>query len=110
MERAPGVCKKMTKRIYVGNLPYTSDEDDIRELFSAHGDVQSVSMPTDRMTGQPRGFGFVEMEEEDASAAISALNGADHGGRSLKVNEARPRENRGGGGYGGGGGRRQNRW
>lgn len=94
----------MTKRIYVGNLPFSADEDEVRELFEAYGTVNSIHMPADRATGRPRGFAFVEMDEEDADAAIEELNGQDHGGRSLTVNEARPRGDRGGRGGGGGGG------
>ena len=86
----------MTK-IYVGNLSFNSTEAELRELFSQHGSVSSVSLVTDRETGQARGFGFVEMEN-GAEAAISALDGKQVGGRTLKVNEARPREDRGGGG------------
>ena len=81
----------MTK-IYVGNLPYSATEDELRELFSAHGEVSSVSLVNDRETGRPRGFGFVEMAGEEAEAAIQALDGSQMGGRTLKVNEARPRE------------------
>jgi RNA recognition motif-containing protein len=84
----------MNKRIYVGNLPYTANEDELRELFSQHGEVVSVSLVTDRETGRPRGFGFVEMPAGDADDAISALDGKDMGGRALRVNEARPREPR----------------
>ncbi len=79
------------KTIYVGNLPFNSTEDDIRELFAPHGEVQSVKLITDRETGRPRGFGFVEMEGDAATAAISALDGGDYGGRTLRVNEARER-------------------
>jgi len=94
------------KKIYVGNLPYSTTEDELRELFSEHGEVTSASLVMDRETGRPRGFGFVEMSDDaQANAAIEALNGKDLGGRDLTVNEARPRENRGGGGgYRGGGG------
>ena len=95
----------MTQRIYIGNLPYTSNEEDVRQLFAAYGDVVSCALPTDRETGRPRGFGFVEMSNEDATKAIQELDGQDFGGRSLRVKEARPREPRGGGGGGGGGGR-----
>jgi RNA recognition motif-containing protein len=95
----------MTK-IYVGNLPYSATEDELRELFSAHGEVSSVSLVNDRETGRPRGFGFVEMASEEAEAAIQALDGSQMGGRTLKVNEARPRENSGGGG----GFRQRPRW
>jgi len=91
------------KRIYVGNLPFSATEDEIRALFGQHGTVNSVNLITDRETGRPRGFGFVEMEGDGADAAIAALNGTMMGGRSLKVNEARPRESRPrGGGFGGG--------
>lgn len=89
--------------IYVGNLSYSSTEDAIRALFEAHGEVASVRLITDRDTGRPRGFGFVEMSnDEEARAAIGALDGQDLDGRNLKVNEARPREDRGGGGGRGG--------
>ena len=83
----------MSKRLYVGNLPFSSTEDDLRELFGQHGSVVSVSLVTDRDTGRPRGFGFVEMED-GAEAAISALNNSELGGRNLTVNEARPRTER----------------
>ena len=92
----------MSKKIYVGNLPFTATEASVRELFEAHGTVDSVNLITDRETGRPRGFGFVEMPEEAADAAISALDSKDFGDRNLKVNEAKPRENRSGGGGGGG--------
>jgi len=82
------------KRIYVGNLPFSATEDELRALFSEHGEVTSVNLITDRETGRPRGFGFVEMEEDGADAAIEALNGSSMGGRSLTVNEARPRRER----------------
>ncbi len=95
----------MSKRIYVGNLPFSATEDEVRELFEEFGEVGSVSLISDRETGRPRGFGFVEMSS-GSDEAISALDNKDMGGRNLKVNEARPRENRGGGGGGGGGGRR----
>ncbi len=88
----------MSKKIYVGNLPFTATEDSVRELFQTHGTVDSVSLIADRETGRPRGFGFVEMPVEAADAAIKALDSQDFGGRNLKVNEAKPRENRGGGG------------
>ena len=103
----------MSQRIYVGNLPFSSTEDDVRELFQGYGEVISCALPIDRETGRPRGFGFVEMSDEDAPKAIQALDGRDFGGRSLRVNEAKPREQGGGrgpsrsgygGGYGGGGG------
>ena len=100
---------RLTQRIYVGNLPFTAREDEVRDLFAEHGEVISVALPTDRETGRPRGFGFVEMENADADKAIEALNGTSFGGRMLNVNQAREREDRrggggGGGGYGGGGG------
>ncbi len=86
------------KKFYVGNLPFTATEDQVRELFTAHGAVESVAVITDRETGRPRGFGFVEMATADADTAISALNGTTMGDRSLNVNEARPRaDNRSGG-------------
>ena len=126
----------MTK-IYVGNLPFSATESEVRDLFAQHGTVESVALPTDRETGRPRGFGFVEMPQADAQNAMQALNGFNMGGRPLRVNEAqdRPRTRRrwpsgrrrrggrggfgggggyggggGGGGYGGGGGGGQRRW
>lgn len=95
--------------IYVGNLPYTATEEDVRALFEPYGQVTRANIVMDRDTGRPRGFGFVEMANDtEANAAIEALNGSQVNGRSLTVNEARPREPRGGGGggggYGGGGG------
>ena len=93
----------MTQRIYVGNLPFTSTEDELRQVFAEHGEVISCVLPTDRETGRPRGFGFVEMSNEEAAKAIEALDGRDFGGRELRVDAARPREDRGGGGGGGGG-------
>jgi RNA recognition motif-containing protein len=101
-------------KIYVGNLPFTATEDQVRMLFASHGTVESVALPSDRETGRPRGFGFVEMSQADASRAIQAVNGKEIDGRALRVNEAqdkprggaRPGGNRGGGyGSGGGGGR-----
>ncbi len=83
------------KKIYVGNLPYSATENEVKELFGEFGDVESVNLITDRDTGRPRGFGFVEMAAEDADAAIQALNGRDMGGRSLNINEARPRRDSG---------------
>ncbi len=84
----------MAKKIYVGNLPFSATDDSVRELFEAHGTVLSVNLISDRETGRPRGFGFVEMEDAEADAAISALDKKEFGGRTLNVNEARPRENR----------------
>jgi RNA recognition motif-containing protein len=80
----------VAKSIYVGNLPYTANEDEVRGLFEPYGDVESVRLITDRDTGRPRGFGFVSMED-GADEAIAALNGTEMGGRTLTVNEARPR-------------------
>ncbi|MBU0691644.1 RNA-binding protein [bacterium] len=84
----------MSKKLYVGNLPFTSTEEEIKELFAAHGEVISVALVNDRETGRPRGFGFVEMDDDAAGAAIAALDGKEFGGRSLRVNEARERERR----------------
>jgi cold-inducible RNA-binding protein len=89
----------MSKNIYVGNMSYDTTADTLRELFEAHGEVEEVSVITDRATGRPRGFAFVEMADaEAANAAIAALDGQDVDGRTLKVNEAKPREPRSGGG------------
>jgi RNA recognition motif-containing protein len=84
----------MTK-LYVGNLPFTATEDTVRTLFAVHGTVEKISLISDRDTGRPRGFGFVEMSNSDASRAMQALNGQDFDGRALKINEAqeRPRSN-----------------
>src|SRR4051794_7641925 len=93
----------MGKNIYVGNLPYDTTGDDLVELFHAYGTVTSGQVIIDKFSGRSRGFGFVEMANDDESqAAIDALNGSPYGGRPLTVNEARPREERGGGGGGGG--------
>lgn len=81
----------MSKRIYVGNLSFDWQKHDVTELFEAYGQVNDVHMPTDRATGRARGFAFVEMDDESARAAIQALDGQEHAGRSLRVNEARPR-------------------
>lgn len=96
------------KKLYVGNLPFTATEAEIQDLFSQHGEVASVALIMDRETGRPRGFGFVEMANDDeADKSIDALNGQEYGGRALTVNEARERQPRsGGGGFGGGGGGR----
>ena len=83
-------------KIYVGNLPFSANETTVRELFAQHGTVESVALINDRDTGQPRGFGFVEMPRADAERAIQNLNGQDMGGRALKVNEAQDKP-RGGG-------------
>lgn len=94
-------------KIYVGNLNFKTTEDSLQALFSNYGEVQEVAIINDRDTGRPRGFAFVTMEDAGGKEAIEALNGNDFEGRTLNINEARPRENRGGGGgYGGGGGGR----
>ena len=104
----------MTIRLFVGNLNFKTSSEDLQELFGQVGEVQSASVVTDRETGRSRGFGFVEMATaEGAAAAIEQFNGKEFGGRTLTVNEARPRVERGGGGgggYGGGGGGREPRW
>jgi cold-inducible RNA-binding protein len=94
-------------KLYVGNLPFTATDEGVRALFSQHGTVEKVSLITDRETGRPRGFGFVEMSNADASRAMQALNGTDFDGRSLRVNEAQDRERSGGGGGNRGGGSRR---
>jgi RNA recognition motif-containing protein len=93
-------------KLYVGNLPFDATEDSVRALFAAHGTVEKLSLITDRDTGRPRGFGFVEMSNSDATRAMQALNGKDFGGRALKINEAQDRA----GGGGGGGGRPPRRY
>jgi RNA recognition motif-containing protein len=103
------------KKLYVGNLPFSATEAEVNELFGKHGTVHSVALITDRDTGRPRGFGFVEMDDDAAQAAIQALNGYEMNGRDLRVNEAQDRPpRRGGGGFGGGGGGggrgRRERW
>lgn len=90
----------MAQKLYIGNLPFTATEDELRELFGKHGNVQSAQIITDRETGQPRGFAFIEMDNADA--AIAALDNQPMGGRNLKVNIAKAKT---GGGGGGGGGR-----
>ncbi len=105
------------KNIFVGNLDFNTSEDELRQLFEAYGQVDRVAIMTDRDTGRSRGFGFVEMSSaEDGEKAIAALNGSQVGGRTLNVNEARPKPERSGGGGGGGRGRERsggggrNRW
>jgi len=93
----------MVKKIYVGNLPFNASEGELRKAFEEFGEVQSVQLITDRDTGRPRGFGFVEMDSVNSAAAIAGLDGRDFGGRDLRVNEARAREDRESG-------RRQSRW
>jgi len=95
------------KNIYVGNLSFDATEDQVRSMFEQYGPVERVSIITDRDTGQPRGFAFVEMPDDDsAGKAMEALNGTNLGGRNLTVNEARPKADRGGGGRRDGGGNR----
>ncbi|HEX5244300.1 MAG TPA: RNA-binding protein [Tepidisphaeraceae bacterium] len=109
----------MGSKLYVGNLSYNATGSELEQLFAAHGNVQSAEVIADRDTGRSKGFGFVQMgSDSEAQAAIAALNGKEHDGRALTVNEAKPREDRprsgGGGGYGnrggggGGGGKRRN--
>ncbi len=109
----------MGAKIYVGGLPYSATDTQLNDLFAVHGTVESARVITDRFTGQSRGFGFVEMsKDEEAKAAITALNGTQMDGRTLTVNEAKPQESRsggggrgfGGGGGGGGGGGKRDRW
>ena len=98
----------MTK-LFVGNLPFSATEQSVRALFEQHGTIESLALINDRETGKPRGFGFIEMSNADASKAMQALNGKDFDGRALKVNEAQSKERSGGGGGGGyrsGGGNR----
>jgi len=100
-------------KLYVGNLPYTTTEEQLSELFSKHGNVLSARVVTDKYTSRSRGFGFIEMSTPDeAQQAITSLDGTQMGGRALKVNEAKPQEKREGsyGGGGGGRGRREERW
>lgn len=105
---------KVFMNIYVGNMSYSMSEDELRDAFATYGTVTSARLVMDRETGRPKGFGFVEMaNDNEANAAIEALNGTEMGGRELKINEARPREERprrsfgSGGGNGGGGGNRR---
>jgi RNA recognition motif-containing protein len=93
----------MARKLYVGNLSYTVTDSDLTQMFEAHGTVESAQVILDRDTGRSKGFGFVEMKtDQEAQAAIAALNGQDMGGRTLTVNEARPRTEGGRGGFGGG--------
>lgn len=102
------------KKLYVGNLPFSATDDEVRDLFGQHGTVHSVALINDRETGRPRGFGFVEMDDDAAVAAMQALDGQEMGGRALRVNEAQERQRGGGGGgggyRGGGGGGGGGRW
>ena len=98
----------MTKNVYVGNMSFDTTEATLRQAFEAHGEVTAVNIITDRYSGRPRGFAFVEMADDEAArAAIAALNGQDLDGRTLKVDEAKPRRSSGGGGDRGGG---RDRW
>ena len=92
----------MSKKLYVGNLSYETTEAQVRDMISEFGAIESLNMITDRHSGDFRGFCFVEMEQSAANAAINGLNGKDVDGRALKVNEAKPREERGSGSFGGG--------
>lgn len=97
--------------IYVGNLSYDVNQEDLSKVFAEYGNVKRIQLPTDRETGRPRGFGFVEMDSEDEeSSAIEALDGAEWMGRVMKVNKARPREDKGGRGGGGGNWGRSNKY
>jgi RNA recognition motif-containing protein len=109
------VEENMNKKLYVGGLSYSVTDDQLRELFAAHGTVESAKVITDKFTGQSRGFGFVEMgTQQEAEGAIAQLNGTQHMGRTITVNISKPREDRGGGGGGrrggGGGGGDRERW
>jgi RNA recognition motif-containing protein len=95
-------CEHSMTKLFVGNLPFTATEETVRALFAAQGTVEKVALITDRDTGRPRGFAFVEMSHGDASRAIQSLNGIDFGGRAMKVNEAQERERPGNAGAGGG--------
>ncbi len=97
-------------KLYVGNMSFNTTQASLEAEFSNYGEVQEVTLVTDRETGRPRGFGFVTMNDEGATAAIAALDQKEFEGRKLTVNEAKPRENRGGGGGGGRGGGRRDKW
>ena len=98
------------KKLYVGNLPFSATEAQVRTLFEQHGTVESVSLINDRETGRPRGFGFVEISDEGIAAAIKSLDGYEMDGRALKVNEAQDKPRGGGGGGGRGGNGRRSSW
>jgi len=103
----------MARKLYVGNMPYETGEQDLRELFASAGTVETVNVIRDMATGRARGFAFVEMvSDEDAQNAIKTLNNFEYGGRNLTVNEAKPKPQGSGGGYGGGNGRKRSepRW
>jgi RNA recognition motif-containing protein len=97
---------ELTKKLYIGNLPFSATEAELREVFEQHGTVESINVITDRETGRPRGFAFIEMEDAGADAARQALDGQDLGGRNIRVDEAHDRREGGGGGRGGPGGGR----
>ena len=99
----PASGENALKKLYVGNLPFTATDDQISQLFGQHGTVHSVALINDRETGRPRGFGFVEVDDDAVQTMIQALDGKDMGGRALRVNEAQDRPRTGGGGGGGGG-------
>jgi len=106
-EGTPSVARReteLTKKLYVGNLPFSATEAELREAFEKHGTVESINVITDRETGRPRGFAFIEMEDAGADAARQALDGQDLGGRNIRVDEAHDRRGGGGGGGGRGGG------
>jgi RNA recognition motif-containing protein len=98
------------KKLYVGNLPFTATESEVRALFEKHGEVSSVALINDRETGRPRGFGFVEIDDNGMAKAIQALNGYEMDGRALMVNEAQDKPRRDGGGSRGGRGGGRDRW
>jgi RNA recognition motif-containing protein len=111
-EGTPSVARRetaLTKKLYVGNLPFSTTEAELREAFEKHGTVESVNLITDRETGRPRGFAFIEMDSSGADAARQALDGQELGGRNIRVDEAHDRRGGGGGGRGGGGGGRGGR-
>ncbi|PIV82097.1 RNA-binding protein [bacterium CG17_big_fil_post_rev_8_21_14_2_50_64_8] len=115
LSRKAGNGDKTVKKLYVGNLPFTATEDEITQLFGEFGTVHSVALINDRETGRPRGFGFIEVDDDAMQGMISALDGKEMGGRALRVNEAQDRPRRtggggGGGGYGGGRGGGGDRW
>jgi len=93
----------LSKKLYVGNLPFSATEAELKEVFEQHGTVESINVITDRETGRPRGFAFIEMDDAGANAAREALDGKDLGGRNIRVDEAHDRQGGGGGGRGGGG-------
>ena len=103
----PALGEKTVKKLYVGNLPFSATEEEITQAFGEHGTVHSVALINDRETGRPRGFGFIEVDDDALQTMISAMDGKEMGGRALRVNEAQDKPRGGGGGrggYGGGGG------